>query len=443
MANSIDVETLLKHYTEGRITKQEFLQLHSLITQNEESIPIVTSRYYPPPVASAEHRKPHGMFHFVKTYLKTIVAFMGSLSILSTLAINYYHNYVANPAQHGPATVQGSQINDTGKPGNPKDINSIAQFLISDPIWDARTVNQFTTQWIALSNAHKEAARKARWFTQFTDTLKKQVKFELARSLDKGSSADTENRQRALMHLVVTLNIIAPEKHPHSLAELDSLLSSGPSVATNVSAANSRHAEAQKAASASATQASASQAAEFAALSPVNRELGKKVNEIIQDADTSNDSRVTSLSSSSNTERTGVNRKAQSTRALKFKPAPKHPTPGELQDIVTQYVEGYQSGDVDRLMQLFAGSNWTKGSDGLSELRNDYSDLFKATSDRQVFITNMDWSFKGNKAMGTGDLVINLLSKSDHKITKKKGKVRMVVEKNDRSLISNLFQIIN
>jgi hypothetical protein len=46
--------------------------------------------------------------------------------------------------------------------------------------------------------------------------------------------------------------------------------------------------------------------------------------------------------------------------------------------------------------------------------------------------------------MGTGDLVINLLSNEDHKITKKKGKVRLIVEKNlQKARISHLFQIVN
>ena len=95
-------------------------------------------------------------------------------------------------------------------------------------------------------------------------------------------------------------------------------------------------------------------------------------------------------------------------------------------------------------MDLFASSTWTTDPSGLEELRRDYADLFESTSDRQVFISNIDWSFKNNKAMGTGDLVINLLSKQDHKITKKKGKVRLIVEKNRRKArISHLFQIVN
>ncbi|MCG6970706.1 MAG: hypothetical protein LJE85_13150 [Gammaproteobacteria bacterium] len=126
------------------------------------------------------------------------------------------------------------------------------------------------------------------------------------------------------------------------------------------------------------------------------------------------------------------------------KDRPKYPTQGELQDVITQYVDSYQSGDIRGIMELFASSTWTANPSGLEELRRDYLDLFDTTTDRQVFISNIDWTFKDNKAMGTGDLVINLLSNQDHKITKKKGKVRLIVEKNlQKARISHLFQIVN
>ena len=106
-------------------------------------------------------------------------------------------------------------------------------------------------------------------------------------------------------------------------------------------------------------------------------------------------------------------------------------------------MQSYQQGDIDKIMKLFASSNWTTAPEGLIELRRDYNDLFQSTLDRQVTITNMDWSFKGNKAMGTGDLVINQQSRANHKITRKKGKVRMIVVKHQKPLISAFFQIMN
>jgi hypothetical protein len=97
-------------------------------------------------------------------------------------------------------------------------------------------------------------------------------------------------------------------------------------------------------------------------------------------------------------------------------------------------------------MKLFASATWTSGENGLRELRNNYQDLFRSTSDRQIFINKMDWKFKNNRAMGTGDIVINLLSTPDsaEALVKKQGKVRMIVEKTDEKVrISHLFNIVN
>ena len=120
-----------------------------------------------------------------------------------------------------------------------------------------------------------------------------------------------------------------------------------------------------------------------------------------------------------------------------------YPTDAELHNLVSQYMESYQAGDIDRLMQLFASSNWTKAPEGLIELRQDYTELFHSTLKRQIAITNMDWSYKGNKALGTGDLAINLQSNGSQKITKNTGKVRLIVEKKGTALFSHMFQIVN
>ena len=169
MTNKIDVETLLKHYSEGRISKQEFLYLHSLITQPQPQ------SQHPSYVKPSQDRslmvlppelnsKNHGVFHFVKTYHKSIVAFMGSLSILSTLAFNYSSNLGAHTNKaESMAVHQSLDKNASSEPKSmaKKDINSVAEYLLGDPIWEARNVNQFTTQWIALSNAQKQIVQSS------------------------------------------------------------------------------------------------------------------------------------------------------------------------------------------------------------------------------------------------------------------------------------------
>lgn len=613
MNNQIDVETLLKHYSEGRISKQEFLHLHSLITQQqyqqqqyqqqqyeqqqyeqqnvqqqnyhqqeyqqqryqqqqylqELDAAQEALQYFPMTIVPPEPDvRSGGMVHFVKTYLKSIVAFTGSLSIVSTLALNYYHHFIPNSAGREHETAQKYySVNDFDKQNkqSKKDIFTLAESLMNNPIWDARAINRFTTQWVALSDTRKDLARKDQWYSGFIDAMKKQVKFELARRNGIDKSSETENRQRALMHLAVTLNIISLQKPPNNLAELDSALSSLPAVPANVTAKSSTQPSAQSedmegSSFESDNAGSELQEAEFAAMSEKDKIISQKVTAILQDLDDvdiksvdivnvmdqyvdayrkgnrqkivslfaddkalrrpltlsaiqsqynnlfksteerrveftrlmwerhdaeamgkgefhttfrvmpggqlktvntkimlamrkiDNVTRITDFELMDNglfslsaagaqkktVEMTGINGANQSGMAQQ---AP--PTRAELQDLVSRYMDNYRSGNIDRLMKLFASSNWTTAPEGLTELRRDYRDLFRSTSNRQVRISNIDWSFKGNKAMGTGDLVVDMRSRETRKSIRKKGKVRIVVIKTEKPLISHLFQIMD
>lgn len=130
------------------------------------------------------------------------------------------------------------------------------------------------------------------------------------------------------------------------------------------------------------------------------------------------------------------------TRDIVVKEKPEYPTPSELQDLVTQYITAYETGDVNELMQLFANATWTKSRTGLVEMKQTYKDLFNTTSDREVFIDNVKWDVKGDRALGTGDLLLTL--HSDGKVQTKKGKIRIVAKKSkDLVRFTQLFHILN
>lgn len=134
--------------------------------------------------------------------------------------------------------------------------------------------------------------------------------------------------------------------------------------------------------------------------------------------------------------------KPQRSIASAQKRKPKFPTPAELQDLVTQYVTAYESGDVNDLMHLFANATWTKSRTGLVEMKQNYDNLFSSTSGREMFIKGMKWKVKGKKAMGTGDLLLTLHTK-DNKVKTQKGKIRIVATKvGDRVRFSQMFHIV-
>ena len=130
------------------------------------------------------------------------------------------------------------------------------------------------------------------------------------------------------------------------------------------------------------------------------------------------------------------------TKDIAVKDKPKYPTPSELQDLVTQYVTAYETGDVNDLMRLFATATWTSSRTGLVEMKQNYTDLFDTTSDREVFIKNVKWEIKGDKAMGTGEMLLTL--HTDDKVQTKKGKIRIVARKSkDLVRFTQMFHILN
>jgi hypothetical protein len=574
---NIDLETLLKHYTEGRISKKEFVHLHSLISQSKQPLqkkpptrrilgrqpqvnPPAKTPVIPPaktpvnPTAIAPNEllpARGGVVHFFKSRYKSVMAFMGSLWIFATLAVNYFNGlslpFLADPASHsGPQTaiVHQSPVSKPNKLSRPqavvqKDVKILAESLMREPIWETHSVNEFTSQWIRLSAQQKDKVKNTPWFAQFADAYQKQITFELARQTEGGDSIEIENRHRALMQLAISLNVV--RNPPTSLADLAKSLSKldvkRPKTKLNHSPQVKKSAISKKRDAKTEAYSMPKKTAKTAPAANHGEISGRDIIEVIdqytaafekgnsqqiltlfaddkmlerpltlktvrtqytdlfkhsnerwvefrglswdkQGRETrgkgklrtslrvspggeyktvttdvliamrkvDNVTRITDFKLDDNSIFALVHSLAQNNavKNLSTKDRPKYPTQGELQDIVTQYVDSYQTGDIGGMMDLFASSTWTAGPSGLEELRRDYVDLFESTSDRQVFISNIDWSFKNNKAMGTGDLVINLLSKQDHKITKKKGKVRLIVEKNrQKARISHLFQIVN
>ncbi|WP_455220438.1 YybH family protein [Kaarinaea lacus] len=128
--------------------------------------------------------------------------------------------------------------------------------------------------------------------------------------------------------------------------------------------------------------------------------------------------------------------------SLKNKEKPKHPTPAELQDLVTQYVTAYETGDVTELMHLFASATWTSSRTGLVEMKQNYQNLFTTTNGREMFVKDINWDFKGKKAMGTGELTLTYHTKDD-KIVSQKGKIRFVATRNgDTVRFTQMFHIV-
>lgn len=543
---TIDLNTLVQYYEEGRISKKEFVHFHSLLTQQQQRPRPVKSK--PQRRAAPQPQLPGnestGFLHFLKMHHKSAITLLGTIGIFATLTIDYMNKRSASPQAPKTAIIKQTPTQATPNKVPSADLKVIANQLKKTPIWDSEMVNNFTSQWIRLPGDQKRELKQSPWFKSFARSLKRQVKFELARRTDNDDDIVAIYRERALVQLAKTLNISVQTNPSTSenrkvtkskpqtkqkttvkktsspiLAKAKPKQSTKPTVKpqTNIKSKSSR----KKALKSKSTLISGRDIVnvidqyvsafeegnnkqlvalfaddthlqrpltlsgirsqysdlfrstnerwvEFRSLSwekSSNKTIGKgkfrtslrlansgtykttttnvmiamqKIDDVVRITDFGlNDNSIFEYG-------IAAEEIKLTSKPKRSKSAPKYPTRGELQDIVTQYVDSYQAGDIRRIMKLFATASWTKDQAGLAELRNDYTDLFDSTSDRQIFINNIDWKLKNNKAMGTGDLVINLQSTLDEDISTKKGKVRIIVEKSGKKpQITHLFHIVN
>ena len=118
------------------------------------------------------------------------------------------------------------------------------------------------------------------------------------------------------------------------------------------------------------------------------------------------------------------------------------PTAAELQDITTQLVTSYETGDLDQFLALFSSEIKTNDRIDLSGVKQDYSQLFASTSDRQMFIQNLKWSKENIGAKGTGDLEVIILSEEGSTVYSMEGKIQIVAQKIDNQVkITHLYHI--
>jgi hypothetical protein len=118
------------------------------------------------------------------------------------------------------------------------------------------------------------------------------------------------------------------------------------------------------------------------------------------------------------------------------------PTAAELQDITTQLVTSYETGDLKHFVSLFSKEIKTNDRIDLAGVTKDYSELFSTTSDRQMFIQNLKWNNEKIGAKGTGDLEVVVLSDEGNPVYSMEGKIQIVAQKIDHDVkITHLYHI--
>jgi len=118
------------------------------------------------------------------------------------------------------------------------------------------------------------------------------------------------------------------------------------------------------------------------------------------------------------------------------------PTAAELQDVTTQLVASYETGNLKNFISLFSPDIKTNDRIDLEGVKQDYAQLFSTTSDRQMFIQNLKWTNETIGAKGTGDLEVTILSDEGKTVYSMEGKIQIVAQKIGHQVkITHLYHI--
>jgi hypothetical protein len=119
---------------------------------------------------------------------------------------------------------------------------------------------------------------------------------------------------------------------------------------------------------------------------------------------------------------------------------PEGPTAADLQDVVTRLIDAYESGDIAGLTNLFAKNVQTNDQKGLAGIEKDYKELFASTTDRQMFIQGLQWSYDESSAKGNGNLEAVVLSEAEGSVYTMTGTIQIVARRiDDKVLITHLY----
>ncbi len=122
--------------------------------------------------------------------------------------------------------------------------------------------------------------------------------------------------------------------------------------------------------------------------------------------------------------------------------AAEFPNATELNDLTTEFVAAYEAGDIEKFVALFSRQAKTNDQETIAGIKEDYQALFNNTSDRRMFIKNLNWVEESNSAKGIGDLEVTVLSDTENTESTFKGKIQIVARKiGTKLLITHLYHI--
>ena len=87
-------------------------------------------------------------------------------------------------------------------------------------------------------------------------------------------------------------------------------------------------------------------------------------------------------------------------------------TRSELDNVVNQFTNSYNEGDINRLMALFAENASTNDRQSKLGIKADYAELFNNTKSRKLMINDINWELGKGRAEGAAEFVVTVRAKN-------------------------------
>lgn len=136
------------------------------------------------------------------------------------------------------------------------------------------------------------------------------------------------------------------------------------------------------------------------------------------------------------------NQKAAAVEKAAELPVDNMPTAAELRKLLFLFVDGYQRGDIQTFMQVFADDVQSDEGSGSDSLKQAYIDVFNTTSDREMVVKNMHWVHQEQQMQGNATYEVKIRRNERTKVKLISGKLRFDVKKvNNQSKINGFYYV--
>ncbi|WP_455204440.1 hypothetical protein [Kaarinaea lacus] len=119
---------------------------------------------------------------------------------------------------------------------------------------------------------------------------------------------------------------------------------------------------------------------------------------------------------------------------------PEKVTVAELNDLTVQLSSFYESGDLEGFASLFSSNPVDAEQQALMHVKKQFETWLSGTTDRQMFLKELNWVFNKNIAIGTGKLTLTLISDSEPQVLTLKRNIELTVKKENQKVSITKFE---